>query len=298
MKTSSLVKSLVALGLLFNSFQLQAQSDLFVQEDLKLISSQFKFTEGCTPDKAGNVYFTDQPNDKLWKYGVDGKLTVFLDKTGRANGTYFDKKGNLIIAADEKGEFWSVDKKGKPTVIIKDYKGKQLNGPNDLWIDNSGNIFFTDPYYQRDYWTRTKPELPSQSVYFIPKGTKNIVLVADSLNQPNGIVGTPDGKYLYIADAGANKFYRYDIGKDGQLINKKLLINRGADGITLDDRGNIYLSGGRAVGIFSPDGKEIGKISVPEGTSNVCFGGKDKNVLFITAQKSIYSIPMKVKGVE
>jgi gluconolactonase len=270
---------------------------LFRQNDLKQVSTNYAFTEGCSADKDGNVYFTDQPNDKIWKYSTSGKTSLFLDKTGRANGTYFDKNGNLILCADEKGEIWSVNKKGVPTVIAKDFEGKQLNGPNDLWIDPTGNMFFTDPYYQRDYWTRKTADIAHQSIYMVSKGSQTIKLAADSLNQPNGIVGSPDGKYLYIADAGAGKIYRYNIAKDGRLTTRKLLINRGSDGMTLDNKGNIYLTG-NGVTIFTSEGERIAQIKVPEGTSNVCFGGKNKNVLFITAKTSLYSIPMLATGVE
>ncbi|MBC7567123.1 MAG: SMP-30/gluconolactonase/LRE family protein [Pedobacter sp.] len=281
---------------------LSAQNDnknstLFNQDDLKQVTTNYAFTEGCSSDKDGNIYFTDQPNDKVWKYGTDGKVSLFLEKTGRANGTFFDKKGNLILCADDKGELRSVNRKGKVTVIAESFAGKQLNGPNDIWIDPSGNMFFTDPYYQRDYWTRRKPDLSHQSVYIVPKGSKSIVLAADSLNQPNGIVGSPDGKYLYIADAGAGKIFRYTIGKEGKLSAKLLFINRGSDGMTLDDRGNIYLTG-NGITIYNNKGQKIGQIKVPEGTSNVCFGGKKKDFLFITAKTSLYAIPMKVKGVE
>ena len=281
---------------------ISAQSDggytgLFKQEELKQVATNFAFTEGCSADKEGNVFFTDQPNDKLWKYGIDGKTTLFLDKTGRANGTFFDKKGNLILCADESGELRSVDKKGNVKIIAKGFQDKQLNGPNDLWINSSGITFFTDPYYQRDYWTRQTADIPHQSVYMILKGSTIIQLAADSLNQPNGIVGSADGKYLYVADAGAGKTFRYNINPGGKLSNKILLISKGSDGMTLDDKGNIYLTG-NGVTIYSPDGQKIGQIEVPEGTSNVCFGGPKKNVLFITAKTSLYAIPMLVKGVE
>lgn len=300
MKTRHFIFAL--LGLLTVSTQLYAQDDhqitseLFDQDQLKLVASDFSFTEGCSADKAGNVFFTDQPNDKLWKYGTDGKLSVVLDKTGRANGTYFDKKGNLILCADEKGELWILNKNGKARVIAKDYEGKQLNGPNDVWIDPAGNMFFTDPYYQRDYWLRSAPDLPAQNVYMLRKGSAKIVLAADSLNQPNGICGSPDGKLLYVADAGAGKIYRYNIGKNGALSGRKLLINRGSDGMTLDEKGNLYLTG-NGITIYNPKGKEIGQIKIP-GTSNVCFSGPDKKTLFVTARKSIYTIPMRIKGVE
>ena len=300
MKLKPIVLTLVAVSsAVINVFSQNdpVNSSLFKQDDLKQVATNYAFTEGCSSDKDGNVYFTDQPNDKVWKYGVDGKVSLFLEKTGRANGTFFDKKGNLILCADDKGELWSVDKKGKPTIIAKSYDGKQLNGPNDLWIDPKGNIFFTDPYYQRDYWTRTTAEIPHQSVYFVPKGSKVITLAADSLNQPNGIVGSPDGKYVYIADAGAGKIFRYSIGNKGKLFGKRLLIDRGSDGMTLDSNGNIYLTG-NGVTIYNSEGVKIGQLKVPEGTSNLCFGGKDKNILFITAKTSLYMIPTVAKGVE
>lgn len=294
--TSSLLTFAITIST--TSAQSVAPNDsLFRQTDLKQVSTNYAFTEGCSADKAGNVYFTDQPNDKIWKYSTSGKTSLFLDKTGRANGTYFNKNGNLILCADEKGEIWSVNKNGVSSVIAKDFEGKQLNGPNDLWIDPKGNIFFTDPYYQRDYWNRKTADIAHQSIYMVSKGSKTIKLAADSLNQPNGIVGSPDGKYLYIADAGAGKIYRYNISMDGRLTSRKLLINRGSDGMTLDNKGNIYLTG-NGVTIFTSEGEKIAQIKVPEGTSNVCFGGKNKNVLFITAKTSLYSIPMLVKGVE
>src|SRR6202034_105907 len=110
-----------------------------------LISKQFSFTEGASVDKIGNVFFTDQPNDKIWEYDTDGKLSVFLDKAGRSNGMYFDKKGNLITCADEKDELWSVSPKKEITVLLKDYQGHLMNGPNDIWIDASGGIYMSDP---------------------------------------------------------------------------------------------------------------------------------------------------------
>ena len=138
--------------------------------ELQLISSQFSFTEGPAVDKKGNVFFTDQPNDKIWKWTTDGKLSVFLDKTGRSNGMMFDRKGNLLSCADEKNEIWSISPKGKVTVLLKDLNGLRLNGPNDLWVDKKGNIYLTDPYYQRAYWDRKAPDIKAQNVYYLPKG--------------------------------------------------------------------------------------------------------------------------------
>lgn len=262
----------------------------------QLISKQFSFTEGPAADKQGNVFFTDQPNDKIWKYDVNGKLSVFMDKTGRANGLYFDKKGNLIACADEQNQLWSISPEKKITVLVDGFKGKKLNGPNDLWIDSKGGIYLTDPYYQRDYWERKKPDLEAQNVYYLPKGKTTLTLVANNLQQPNGIIGTPDGKYLYVADIKANKTYRYEIKADGTLTNRILFTEKGSDGMTIDNRGNIYLSG-KGVFVFNPEGKQIEHIDIPANwTGNICFGGKNKSELFITASESVYVLKMKVKG--
>ena len=266
---------------------------------LQKISSQFSFTEGASVDKKGNVFFTDQPNDKIWKYDVNGKLSVFMDKTGRSNGTYFDHKGNLLTCADEKNEIWSINPKGKVTVVLKDFEGHRLNGPNDLWEDLKGGIYFTDPYYQRPYWTRTEPEIKGEKVYYLPKGKKNVFVVADDLLQPNGIVGTPDGKFLYIADIKADKTYKYKTNPDGTLSDKQLFCNQGSDGMTLDNHGNVYLTGTVGVTVYNKQGEKIKVIGVPsKWTANLCFGGKKKNILFITASESVYTIEMNVRGVE
>ncbi|MFD1144206.1 SMP-30/gluconolactonase/LRE family protein [Larkinella insperata] len=264
----------------------------------KQISSQFKFTEGPAVNKKGDIYFTDQPNDKIWKYDTDGKLSLYMDKTGRSNGLYFDQKGNLIACADEKDELWSISPKGKVTVLLTDFEGKRLNGPNDLWIDSKGGIYFTDPYYQRDYWERTKPDLDGQKVYYLPKGKKQPVIVDDKLMQPNGIVGTPDGKFLYVADIRDNKTYKYQINNDGSLTNRQLFVPQGSDGMTLDEQGNLYLSG-RGVTVYNPNGEKLQTIPVPSRwVGNICFGGKDRKTLFITASESVYTIDMQVRGVE
>ncbi|HVF81858.1 MAG TPA: SMP-30/gluconolactonase/LRE family protein [Flavisolibacter sp.] len=265
----------------------------------KLISNQFSFTEGPAVDKMGNVFFTDQPNDKIWKYGTDGKLSLFLDNAGRSNGMYFDKAGNLITCADEHNQLWSINPKGKVTVLLKEYKGRQLNGPNDLWIHpKSGGIYFTDPYYQRKYWTRKSPDIEGQKVYYLSKGVTEAVPLIENMKQPNGIIGTPDGRWLYVADLGAGKTYRYKINDDGSLSDEHLFTSLGSDGMTIDERGNIYLTG-NGVTVFNPEGKQVAHIAIPEKwTANVTFGGKARNQLFITASEAIYILEMKVKGVK
>lgn len=264
----------------------------------RMISRQFSFTEGPAVDRKGNVFFTDQPNNKIWKYDTKGRLTVFLDSAGRSNGMYFDREGNLVTCADEKDELWSISPKKKITVLLKDFKGRRLNGPNDCWVDPKGGVYFTDPYYQRPYWDRTKPDIEGQKVYYLPKGKKEAITVSDALVKPNGIVGTPDGAYLYVADIGDNKTYKYRIAADGTLSDGRVFVAQGSDGITLDNKGNLYLTGD-GVWVYDPSGKKIAHIPIPEKwTANLCFGGKDKKTLFITASETIYILSMRVSGVE
>jgi len=262
------------------------------------VSKQFAFTEGPAVDKKGNIFFTDQPNDKIWEYDTDGRLSLFMDKTGRSNGLYFDNKGDLVACADENDQLWSISPVKKVVVLLDNFEGHLLNGPNDLWIDKKGGIYFTDPYYQRDYWKRKKPDLDKQDVYYLAKGKKQPVIAASDLMQPNGIVGTPDGKALYVADIRDNKTYRYEINDNGELVHRQLFVNQGSDGMTLDNKGNLYLTG-RGVTIYDSTGIKIGHIPVPSNwVGNICFGGKDRSVLFITASESIYTLQMQVRGVE
>ncbi|MCW3117154.1 MAG: SMP-30/Gluconolaconase/LRE-like region-containing protein [Chitinophagaceae bacterium] len=277
----------------FDSIKVIKQGASLIQ-----VSKQFSFTEGPATDKKGNIFFTDQPNDKIWKFDTHGQLSVFMDKTGRSNGLYFDKKGRLIACADEKNQLWAITPQKKVTILINDFHGLRLNGPNDLWMDPKGGIYFTDPYYQRDYWERKKPDIDGQKVYYLANGKQEAVVVDGDLMQPNGVVGTPDGKYLYVADIQAGKTYQYEIRADGGLINRKLFIQQGSDGMTLDNKGNLYITG-KGVTIYDKSGKRIGNIPVPANwTANVCFGGKDRTTLFITASESIYTLQMEVRGVE
>jgi gluconolactonase len=262
------------------------------------LAGDFSFTEGPASDNKGNVYFTDQPNDRILKWSLDGKLTTFLQPAGRSNGLIFDTKGNLLACADEKNELWSIAPNGKVTVLLKDFKGKLLNGPNDMWLRPNGGLYFTDPYYKRPYWKgRGEPEQPGQYVYYVTPDRKTVTPVATDLKQPNGVIGTPDGKILYVADIGDNKTYAYDIQRDGTLTNKRLFCELGSDGMTIDSAGNVYLTG-RGVIVFDKTGKQVEVISVPEPwTANVCFGGAKKDTLFITASKGLYAVKMKTRGV-
>ena len=182
-------------------------------------------------------------------------------------------------------------------VILDKFNGRLFNGPNDLWISPDGSVFFTDPYYKRSWWNHTTMPQEKQCVYFLSSNHKTLKRVADDLVQPNGIIGTPDGKILYVADIGGRKTWSYLINPDGSLGNKMLFCEMGSDGMTIDKKGNIYLTG-KGVTIFDKTGKQLGNIAVPENwTANVCFGDKDRKSLFITASKGLYRIRTQVKGV-
>jgi gluconolactonase len=188
-------------------------------------------------------------------------------------------------------------------------------------------MYFTDPIYRRTWWDAavTRPSQSVRAVYFFNPRDQSVKRVAE-VTMPNGIVGTPDGKTLYVADINARKIWGYDIQADGSLTQARVICNFGSDGMTLDDQGNLYLSanvgggpgGGKGKGrapapgaapatpqpapirgvtvVDTKTGKVKGFIPVPEQPANMCFGGKNRDVLYITARTGFYSIPTKVKG--
>jgi gluconolactonase len=261
------------------------------------LAGGFEFTEGPTSDAAGNLFFTDQPSDRILKWSVEGKLSTFLQPAGRANGMCFDAGGQLIACADEKTALWSIAPDGRVTVILSEYGGRPLNGPNDVWVRPDGALYFTDPFYDRPWWTHHALPQDGQHVYFLSADRQHLARVADDLTKPNGITGTPDGKTLFVADIGAGKTYRYDIAPDGSLAGKTLVIDHGSDGMTIDSEGHLYLTGDGVL-VFDQAGRQVDHIRIPDEkwTGNVSFGGADRHTLFITASTGLYAIRMRVRG--
>ncbi len=259
--------------------------------------SGFAFTEGPAVMPDGRVCFTDQPNDKIHLWDEKNGISLYLEGTGRSNGTYFDAQGHLLACADLHNQLVRFDAEKKMHVIHQNYNGKHLNGPNDLWISPKGGIYFTDPYYHRKYWEEGHKELQDVRGVYYRSPAGEVVRVIDDYKQPNGLIGTPDGKTLYVADIEDRKIWKYAIRPDGTLADKTFFAPNGSDGMTIDHKGNIYLTMGK-VWVYSPAGQLIGEIEVPESPSNVCFGGKKRNVLFITARTSVYTLKMNVKGVD
>jgi gluconolactonase len=264
---------------------------------LEKLADGFSFTEGPASDAMGNVYFTDQPNDRIMMWSTSEKLSTFMQPCGRSNGLSFDNKGNLWACPDQKNELWCISPDKKVTVIPSKYQDKPFDGPNDLWNTPDGGVYFTDPFYKRSWWDHSTMPQAIQAVYYLAPDHKTITRVINDLDQPNGIVGTADGKTLFVADIAGNKTWKYTINKDGILTDKKLFCEMGSDGMTIDTMGNIYLTG-TGVQVFDKNGLFLGSIAVPENwTANVCFGGKSMKSLFITASKGFYRIRTLIKGV-
>jgi gluconolactonase len=292
--------------------------------NLVSLAKGFGFTEGPATDRNGNVFFTDQPNDRIYRWDAgSGKITLFLEGTGRANGTIFDRDGNLIAAADLHGELWKIRPDGSHKVLVDNYQGRLLNGPNDVWINPAnGGIYITDPIFPRGYWDaddpRQQPWEPTRSeqapqgkggyVYYLPPNGRKLVRVTtedmgwEFDSWPNGVVGTPDGKKLYV-----NKWYYdnkggtwvFDIKRDGTLKNMRKFSDWGGDGMSMDEKGNVYISNGEGVMAFDPDGNNILIIPTGGGATNNTFAGRDGKTLFITGPSDqVTAIRMNVRGSE
>ncbi|MCE5252510.1 SMP-30/gluconolactonase/LRE family protein [bacterium] len=255
--------------------------------ELKKLATGFTWAEGPVEDREGNLFFTDNRNNLLYKMPPDGAAEVFLKEAHRANGLYLDRDGKIIACTGAPGQIASIDSKGGITVIADSFEGKPFNAPNDLWLDPKGGIYFTDPFWGRENGR-------DRVMYLSPDRTKLIAAAGDMV-KPNGIIGTPDGKLVYVSDWNEKKTYVYTVNKDGSLSGKRLFAPEGDDGLAIDTEGNVYLTGD-AVTVYNPAGEKIDTIAVPETAANVCFGGKDKQTLFITARTSVYSIRTRIKG--
>lgn len=261
------------------------------------LATDFKFTEGPAVDAEGNVYFSDIPNSKIWIWTTADSLKLFRENSNGSNGLYFDKNENLLACEGGASQVSLTTPNGDYKVIASGYEGKPFNSTNDLWPDDKGGIYFTDPQYGGDLDNLNQGGM---HVFYLHPNHQKIMKVCDDLTRPNGLIGTPDGKNLYVSDRGAGKTYQYDIQEDGSLTNKTLFIDEGSDGMTLDQDGNIYITtkDKSQVDVFSKSGDLIKTIEVPEVPTNVCFGGKDRHQLFITAQTSLYRVELNTKGVD
>jgi gluconolactonase len=255
------------------------------------VAGGFKFTEGPAVDLEGNIFFADLGNNKIYKWSVfDNKISIVLENSYGISGLSFDSEGILYACQRDKGQIISIAPNGIQVVLAQEYQGKPFFKANDVWVDPKGGVYFT----HRD----DKPLLNEKyggHIFYITPNKKNVIPVANDYKKPNGIIGTKDGKTLYVSDRKTQKTYRYRIGFNGMLTEKQLFAEVGSDGMTLDNKGNLYVTTD-AVHIFNFDGKEIADIQIPERPSNLSFGGKEGNELFITAGTGLYVLEMAVAG--
>lgn len=267
--------------------------------DVRKLHADFAFIEGPACDAAGNLYFTDIPNNRIHKRTPDGTLSVFVEPSGHCNGLMV--VGDRLLACEMDGrlkEFSLAD--GKETVLADKYEDKRFNAPNDLVIDKSGGIYFTDPRFRApDPWPQTK-----EAVYYRAADGKVTRLIADR-TAPNGVILSPDEKTLYVVPSMEQQMWAYPVEAPGKLGTGKVFCevkqkegqsNGGGDGLTIDTNGNLYITTALGLQVFDAAGKALGIIAFPEQPANVTFGGPNRTTLFVTARTSLYAVETAATG--
>ena len=257
------------------------------------VATDCKFTEGPATDAAGNVFFSDRPNDRILKIAPDGDVSIYRKPAGGANGLIIDRMNRLVMCQYNRKRVARIEPDGTETVLADNYKGEPLIGPNDLCVDLRGRIYFTDPYYgpeeERHKFTA--------AIYRIDAPGEIVRLVV-SLLKPNGILITPDNRYVYVSDRGTQKLHRFEVLENASLTPAGIVYDfapdRGVDGMCLDVYGNIYAAAGQdaTTGLFvvSPAGELLLHKPMPEFSTNVIFAGPDARDLYFTATTSVYRL--------
>jgi gluconolactonase len=268
--------------------------------EIKKLFGDFEFTEGPAFDMQGNLYLSDIPASKIYKVDPAGNRSVFLEDSKHTNGLMVAKDGK-IYACEMDGRLVSIDPASKAVAALSEgYEGKRYNAPNDLVIDAAGGVYFTDPHF------RAPMPLPqgTTAVYYRSPEGKVTRLTSDP-KAPNGVILSPDEKTLYVIPSGEKKMYAYNVKSPGVLGEAKVFCeleqaqpngNGGGDGLAIDVKGNLYITSGLGMQVFSPAGKLLGIIKFPEQPANATFGGKDNKTLYVTARKGLYSCEMPVAG--
>jgi len=220
-----------------------------------------------------------------------GKTKVFREGSGRANGLWWTPSDALLACEGGNRRLTRTDAEGNVVVLVDQFEGKKLNSPNDLVQDGYGGIYFTDPRYGK----RDDMEMDIEGVYYFSRG-KKLTRIIDDAGKPNGILLSNDRKILYVADTVKKKIFAYDVIGEGKIQNKRVFAEIGSDGLTIDERGNLYATWRGQIWIFSPDGRELARIDCPEGPANCTLGGPGGNTLYITARKGFYSMDLNVKA--
>lgn len=258
------------------------------------LDQTFTFTEGPAADARGDVYFSDVRQSQIHKWTwADGRIALHRADTGGSNGLYFDSGGRLVVCESTGQRIVRDDLAGNVAVLVDRFNGQPFNAPNDLWVDPRDGVYFSDPAYGLPAGSLPQD---GEHVYYIPPGGGPTVRVTTDLGRPNGIIGTRDGTLLYVADPGRAQILRYRPQRDGTLADRAIFVpDRGADGMTMDERGNVYLAN-QGVWIYAPDGTLLDRIAVPEAPTNLTFGGPAFRTLFITARTSVFTLEMTVRG--
>lgn len=258
--------------------------------EFRKLADGFKFTEGPALAPDGKIFFNDIPNERTHVYDPEtGETSVFREPSGRANGLFFTPAEALIACEGGDRELTRTDFEGNVTVLASEFEGKKLNSPNDVVPDGFGGFYFTDPRYGKG----DDRELDVEAVYYVDRKGK-ITQVAADLTKPNGIITSPDGKILYIADPGAEKIFAYDVESPGKIANKREFAPVGSDGMTVDKLGNVYVTWEDVIA-FSPEGKEVLRVTPPEKPANCLLVG---NTLYVTARTGFYAVDLEVEGVQ
>lgn len=290
---------LLTLPVLADDFQPTAQEQIVpAGAKLELLWKEGDFTEGPTLAKDGSIVFTDIGN-RIMKFDPKTKaVSVIRENSGKANGLMFDRRGFLIAcegAAGGNRRISLTDLAGQVTTLADRYMGKKFNSPNDLAIDAQGRVYFTDPRYGGE----EPRELDFEGVFLVDRSGK-VTLATKDVQKPNGILVSPDGKIVYVADnngdpQGNHHLLAFTVQPDGALADKKILFDigpnrRGIDGMTQDEKGNIYATAGSGelagIYVFSPEGKHLAFLPTPGDPTNCIFGGDtEPATLYITAQE-------------
>ncbi len=266
--------------------------------EVKKVVGDCKFTEGPAWSPQGWLLFSDIPNSRIVRVDKDGSISDFLKPSGKSNGLVYDVAGHLYACQGDARRVVRISAvDGKIEVLADKFEGKKLNSPNDLAIDPTGGLYFTDPRYG----SNDGVEQPSMGVYYVTAEGK-VSRVIDSLQRPNGILVSADGKALYVAEPNLRQLWRYTITAPGQVSDGKVIFTGdqtldggGPDGMALDADGRIYATY-KSVVVLTAGGELVGRIPVPEQPANCTFGGADGKTLYITARTSLYSLAMTVAG--
>ncbi len=271
---------------------------------IEQIGTGCQFTEGPLWNvKEKFLLFSDIPANQMKKWTPESGITTFRDPSGKSNGLTYDKQGRLIACEHANRRVSRTEAEGTVVTIASHYNSKRLNSPNDVVVKLDGSIYFTDPPYglTAAYGVEGKQELDFQGVYRLSSDGTLTLLVAD-FDRPNGLCFSPDESILYINDTARMHIRAFDFRRDGTLANGRVFAeeqgtNGAPDGMKVDERGNVYVTGPGGIWVFNPSGAHLGVIQTPEKAANLAWGGDDWGTLFITASTSIYRVQLKVSGI-